>query len=88
MKRHVPLILAAALLSNASCHHFWSKKPSTPKESSKVASEVEKDFMRRWIDKRTSDLVAAGTPAATAHDQATAEFKDKFGYTDAARGTK
>ncbi len=86
MKRLAPFLLAAALLANTSCHVFsWKKKPAAPKESSKVATEVEKDFMARWVDKRTADLVAQGKSQESAREQAAAEFKDKFGYTDAAR---
>jgi hypothetical protein len=68
---------------------FSSKKnPAAPKESKTVATDVEKDFMRRWVDKRTSDLVAQGTPAAAAHDQAVAEFKATYTYVDTAKLAK
>ena len=57
MKRLVPFLLAAAVLANSSCHMFSSKKnPAAPKESKTVATDVEKDFMRRWIDKRAREL--------------------------------
>ncbi|HEY5079946.1 MAG TPA: hypothetical protein VII43_08865 [Opitutaceae bacterium] len=89
MKRLVPLTLAAVILAGPGCHLFSKKKKSdTPKESPHVATEVEKDFMHRWIDKRTTDLVAQGTAPDTARAQAEAEFKVKFGYTDAARQQK
>ena len=89
MKRLVMLTLLAALLANTSCHMFSKKKnPPAPKDSPNVATDVEKDFMRRWIDKRTFELVSQGKPAAAAHDQAVAEFKVQFGYTDAARQAK
>jgi hypothetical protein len=68
---------------------FSSKKnPAAPKESKTVATDVEKDFMRRWVDKRTSDLVTQGTPAAAAHDQAVAEFKATYTYVDTAKLAK
>ena len=86
MKRLVPLTLAAVILAGPGCHFFSKKKKSdTPKESPHVATDVEKDFMHRWIDKRTGELVAQGTSPAAAQAQATAEFKTKYGYTDAAR---
>jgi len=89
MKRLVPIILAAALLANSSCHLFSKKRnPVAPKQSPVFATEVEKDFMRRWIEKRTNELVAQGKMPADARAQATAEFKVKFNYTDAARQAK
>ena len=79
MKRLVPFVLCAVLLSSSGCHLFSKKKnPPAPKESKTLASDDEKDFMQRWIDKRTSDLVAQGTPAKAAHDQAVAEFKATY----------
>jgi len=89
MKRLVPLTLAAVLLANSGCHLFSKKKkPDVPKEGPAVATDVEKDFMHRWIDKRTSDLVAVGNSPAAARAQAEAEFKAKYNYTDAARQQK
>lgn len=89
MKRLVPLLLAAALLSNSACHMFSKKKnPAAPKESPNVAADVEKDFMHRWIEKRTNELVAQGRAPADARAQATAEFKTTYNYTDAARQAK
>jgi hypothetical protein len=89
MKRLAPLTLAAVLLAGAGCHMFAkNKNPSAPKESSNVAVDVEKDFMHRWIDKRTADLVALGSSPAAARQQATAEFNAKYNYTDAARQQK
>jgi hypothetical protein len=90
MKRLVTLGLAALLLGSAGCHLFSKKKkaPTPPPDSPYVAKDVEKDFMRRWIDKRTADLVAQGSPAAAARTKAEAEFKSKFSYTDAARQSK
>jgi hypothetical protein len=86
MKRLVTLALAAMLLANSGCHLFSKKKkPDIPKEGPAVATDVEKDFMHRWIDKRTTDLVALGNSPAAARAQAQAEFKAKYNYTDAAR---
>jgi hypothetical protein len=82
MKRLVPLALAAALLANSGCHIFSKKKnPVAPKESKNLATDTEKDFMVRWIDKRTSDLVAKGMSPDTAHAQAVADYKTAFSYT-------
>jgi hypothetical protein len=89
MKRLVTLALAAALLTNSACHLFSKKKnPTAPKESKTVATDVEKDFMHRWIEKRTFELVSQGKSAVDARAQATAEFKVQFNYTDAARDAK
>jgi hypothetical protein len=85
MKRIVPFAMAAVLLSGSACHMFSSKKnPAAPKESKTVAADVEKDFMHRWIDKRTADLVALGRTPDAAHAQAVSEFKTTFAYTKAA----
>jgi hypothetical protein len=89
MKRLVPVALVCVLFANLGCHMFSkSKTPAPPKESTKAASDVEKDFMRRWTDKRTADLVAQGSPIEPARAQAVAEFKAKYGYTDTARQAK
>jgi hypothetical protein len=89
MKRIVPVALACVLFANLGCHMFSkSRNPSAPKESGTAAAEVEKDFMRRWTDKRTAELVTQGVPIDNARVQAVAEFKAKFDYTDAARQAK
>jgi hypothetical protein len=89
MKRLVMITLAVALLSNSACHLFSKKKnPAAPKESPNMATDVEKDFMRRWIDKRTYELVSLGKGPADAHAQAVAEFKAKYSYTEAASQAK
>ncbi len=90
MKRLVPFALSAVLLCGTSCHLFSKKKkePAAPKDTPNVAVDVEKDFMKRWIDKRTADLVTQGKSASDAHAQAVAEFKATYGYTDAARQAK
>jgi hypothetical protein len=89
MKRLVTLTLAAALFANSGCHMFSKKKnPAAPKESPTVATDVEKDFMHRWIDKRTYELVTQGKSPSDARAQAVAEFKSKFSYTDAASQAK
>ena len=90
MKRLVTAALACVLFANVGCHYFYSRKknPTAPKESGTAAADVEKDFMHRWTDKRTAELVTQGVPIVTARAQAVAEFKAKFDYTDAARQAK
>jgi hypothetical protein len=88
MKRLFLVIFATALLVNSGCHIFGKKKPKPPAESKTAAADVEKEFMQRWIDKRSSDLAAQGLAPDAAKAQATAEFKEKFNYTDAARQAK
>jgi hypothetical protein len=78
MKRLLPAALCLLLLNGCL---FWNKKPSGPapeKEVPTVATSVEKDFKVRWVEKRSSDLIAQGVNASAAHDQAVAEFDAKF----------
>jgi hypothetical protein len=89
MKRLVPAALTLALFANLGCHMFSkSKNPAAPKESSTVAADDERDFMNRWLDKRTADLVTAGTPTGAARAQAVAEFKEKYSYLASAKNAK
>jgi hypothetical protein len=89
MKRLLPICLCAVLVATSACHMFSSKKnPAAPKESKTLATDDEKDFMHRWIDKRTNDLVSQGTPAAAARSQAVAEFKATFTYLKVAQQAK
>jgi hypothetical protein len=89
MKRLVLFVLSAVLLSGSGCHIFSKKKnPAAPKESKTLATDDEKDFMQRWIDKRTNELVTQGRPAGAAHDQAVAEFKATFTYLKTAKQAK
>ena len=83
MKRLVPLALAAALLANSGCHIFSKKKnPVAPKESKNLATDTERDFMLRWIDKRTADLEASkGMGPDAAHAQAVSDYRAAFAYT-------
>jgi hypothetical protein len=89
MKRLVPFALAAVLLTGSACHMFSSKKnPAAPKESKTVAADVEKDFMHRWIDKRTADLEASGKAPSDARAQAVAEYKVNYAFTNTAAQAK
>lgn len=76
------LIAISALLSTG-C--LFSKKPRAPKESTAIASEVEEGFRQRWVDQRTSQLVAQGVAAATARTQADIEFRERFGFIKSGR---
>jgi hypothetical protein len=69
---------------------FSSKKknPAAPKESKTVAADVEKDFMHRWIDKRTADLIGRQGPAGRPSAQAVAEYKVTYAYTASASQAK
>ncbi len=89
MKRFVPFVLIVVMLSSSGCHMFSKRKnPAAPKESKTLASDDEKDFMQRWIDKRTNDLVAQGVAAKAARDQAVAEFKATFTHLKVAQQAK
>jgi hypothetical protein len=84
MKRLAPLALTALLLAGSGCHLFSKKAPDPAKERPDVANQVESDFMRRWVDKRTGELVAQGSTPTAAHDEALAEFRKQYSYTQAA----
>ena len=89
MKRLAPFALAFALFANLGCHMFSkSKNPAAPKESNTLAADDERDFMNRWLDKRTADLVTAGTPTGSARAQAVAELKAKYPYLNVAKQAK
>ena len=91
MKR-LPFLGAAVLVLflSAGCSHipFFGKKspnPSAPKQSSKIATETEKEFEVRWVTKRSGELVSQGMTADAAQTQATAEFKERFSATHPAQ---
>jgi hypothetical protein len=88
MKRLVPIVFATALLINSGCHIFSKKKSPAPTETKNAAADVEKEFMQRWIEKRTNDLVVQGLSPDTARAQAASEFKAQYNYTDVAQQAK
>ncbi|HEY1792735.1 MAG TPA: hypothetical protein VGG34_07435 [Opitutaceae bacterium] len=90
MKRLLPLFLAGVLIACAGCHMFSKKKkkPPVPKPSKHLAADVEKEFMQRWIDKRTGDLAAQGMTQDAARAQAVAEYKKQYSYTETANQAK
>lgn len=77
----VTLVLAALLGSGCSV----LKKSSTPRESSALAAETDQILMQRWLDKRSAELVAQGQSAEAAKTQAMTEFRERYGYTSAAK---
>ena len=78
---HRPLLTCLALCAvlSAGCSMF-SKKSATPKETKAPAAETEQLLRQRWVDKRAAELVAQGQSADAARTQATAEFKEHYGY--------
>ena len=88
MKRLSSLtVLLLALLFCGGCASFHipfigkrSKPPVDigPKDSDQVATDTERDFLKRWVDKRAGELVAQGQPSDAAHAQALSEFKARF----------
>ncbi len=75
------LVLSTVL--TAGC--LSSKKGPRAKESSAIAREVEEGFRQRWVEQRTTHLVAQGTPASTARPQAETEFRERFAFTKAGK---
>jgi hypothetical protein len=76
--------LAAAALTATGCR-LLSKKSDQPKDSGAIASETEDSLKKRYIERRTSELVAQGLAAEAARTQATEEFRQKYEYTGAAK---
>jgi hypothetical protein len=83
MKRFFPATLAVlVLIVGSGCHYFphFKKKPKLPKEDQAIAAPVEKEFQKRWVEKRAADLISAGQSADAAHAQAASEFQTQFPY--------
>lgn len=57
-----------------------SDKPKEPKESSAIATDVEREFKQRWISQRVSQLGTQGITGQAAQDQAAREFAEKFSF--------
>jgi hypothetical protein len=80
-----PLLACLAVFATLTAGCLHSKKPAAPKDSTSLTGETEQTFMQRWIDKRSAELVTQGQAADAARTQATAEFKERYGYTGAAQ---
>ena len=63
---------------------LW-KKSATPKESSTLAADTDQILQQRWVDKRIAELVAQGQAADPARIQAMSEFRERYGFTNAAK---
>jgi hypothetical protein len=86
MKRLSSAVLAALILMSAGCFHFsFKSKPKPPKQDPHITKTIEREFERRWLAKRTDELVAAGKSADEARAQAQAEFRVKFSFTEPAQ---
>ena len=92
MNRLPRLLLAvSALALAAGCSHipFIGKKTSyddsiSKKDSKSLASDTEKEFKQRWMDKRVTELVGQGMSPDSAKAQANEEFRTKYSVTNAA----
>ncbi len=87
MTKHL-LLLALAVLAFQASGCIFSKKPKAAKETTAISADVEESFRRRWVEKRSAEIVAKGTLADVAKTQAETEFRERFGYTRAAQAPK
>ena len=83
-KRLLLSLLAVAVLSSTGCNLFH-RKAKKPKESSAIATEVQKEFHQRWIAKRITELNAQGITGAAAQQQAEGEFRERFSFATPAK---
>lgn len=84
MTRTILVSALVALMPFASGCTFF-KKSDRPKESSAISAEVEETFRRRWLERRSAELVAQGVAAEAARTQAEGEFREKYGFAQPAR---
>lgn len=80
-----PLLVALVLVATLGAGCSMLRKSSTPKESSALAAETDQILMQRWVEKRTAELVAQGQAEPAAKTQAVTEFRERYGYTSAAK---
>lgn len=73
--------LALAFLAGCS----FARKASKPRENPAISREVEESFQKRWVDRRSGELVAQGKAADAARTQAEAEFRERYEFTQAAK---
>jgi hypothetical protein len=76
--KKILISLLAVSIALSGCHHSHKPKPNPA-----VATEVEQEFMQRWVDQRAHDYVAQGkfTTDADARAQATRDFYQQYPYT-------
>lgn len=74
------LLLSVLVLAAAASGCTLFRKSSRPKENPAISSEVEENFRRRWVEKRSAELVAQGTAAAAAQTQAENEFRERYDF--------
>ena len=70
------------LAASSGCLH--GKKNAKPKESWAIATEMEADFKRRFVDKRAAELTARGVAPEAAQAQANEEFRARYSAVQAA----
>ena len=80
MKRLPFFLLLSPLVLVTACSHNKKK----PKENPAYASEVEDAFKQRWVEKRSSELMALGLRPDLARQQALEEYSVRYRYTHAA----
>lgn len=78
IKRLSLSFLAITALFSSGC--LFHRKARKPKESSAIATEVEKEFQQRWIAKRVAELSAQGITGVAAEQQAQREFTEKYPF--------
>ncbi|MBE34969.1 MAG: hypothetical protein CMI16_05355 [Opitutaceae bacterium] len=78
-KRILLLGLAAALPLFVGCS-VLKKEPQAP-----LTAQTEQSFRDRWIETRGAELVAKGSAPSEAQRQAMEEFRNRYGYTNAAK---
>jgi hypothetical protein len=76
-------VLVVFAAGSAGCSLF--RKSDRTKESSAIARDVEETFRRRWVDKRTAEIVAQGTASTVARTQAENEFREQFAFAGGAK---
>lgn len=73
----VVLLFLVPILSG--CTGWRKKAPEKP-----VTTQVEENFKRRWVEKRSAEIVGEGVPQDEARRRALVEFREKYEYTGAA----
>jgi hypothetical protein len=82
MKYSVPLLVLTLTLSSG-CFLFPTKaRKAAAQKEAPPATEIEAEFHDRWIERRSHELIVAGTAKteAEAKAKASAEFLKQFPY--------